>query len=1074
MGGDSDDDASKALTKLDSPRWNRGTADATVPQPPASRPGAFDKLSHRYALGVELGRGGMGRVLAATDVALDRPVAVKHALSDQPEMLARFEREARITAKLGHPSIVPVFDSGRDDDGHPFYVMRRIEGRPLADKVTATTPLRDRLALVPNVLAAVDATAFAHAQRIIHRDIKPWNILVGAYGETLLIDWGLARELDAPEADTPLEHASSLTRAGHAYGTAGFMAPEQARGEAVDERADVYALGATLFYVLAGSSQVSGAETAWIEQAAKGEAPVPLDRIAEHVPRELTAIVGKAMAMSAADRYPDAGALADDLRRFLTGQLVAAHTYSTGERLARFVRRHRVAVATVVIATLATAGIGSYAIVNIIRERDDATRARATAEAQRERANDRADQLVLDRAAHFAETEPTRAIITLRQLSPSTPFSRQARAIASIAAARGIASGSRDHTGPLRTLVFAADGQRVLTTSQDGTVRIRDLEHGTSREVWRDKDALDRATWVDGDRTIVVGTHTGLVAIDAATGKPRVLVDGVVDPWPWLSSDGAHVLFADPVRDTLEQVALADGARTHLADDVIAAAGFGDVVIVSGQKTVRLVIRGGKEQPLAQVGAIVVAASAERVAASLDHEVVEWSAVDGRVLNRFPVAADETVLQLGYGARGLNIVRSRGERRVLTDDQNRVRAAGTWTGMWFATDGTRDALLGDDGVIRVMVDGSVETLSLGLAGARLVAISTAWAVAGSSDGTLYWWDLRDRLPRRVVLDDAIAPCEVIGGRVLGESTDQIEVVELATGKATLPYQGMMVGCIPPAVGGRLLIKAMDGAHLLDLATGSVRTLEGARAVTIDERDEAFVYVRDLDVREQRAGGDRLLATLPAPVRMIAARNGIVYAQLDDDTLMRRDPSGAVTTVAQKAVIDRMAVDATGTCWFSVDRALFRWTGSGELVRVATLSDPIDQLAAYRDAGVTAATTNGGLWVVAGDGKPVQRLGPAWSTFVRITQRVAVLARTEGTLVVDLESGLTLVRPGAVLGLGVSADGRQVAIGTGGSPGLLRVYTDRVPSEPGPLRAWLVEATNAMAAPGSDALQWPTP
>src|SRR5262245_58916684 len=157
--------------------------------PPAS---AFDPRGQRFAIGAELGRGGMGRVVAATDTALDRPVAIKQVHTDRVEDLLRFEREVRITARLEPPAIVPIHDAGRDELGRPYYIMRRIEGEPLSDRAAAARDVRGRLALVPYVLAAVDAAAFAHARGVIHRDIKPWNILIGAYGETLLIDWGLA------------------------------------------------------------------------------------------------------------------------------------------------------------------------------------------------------------------------------------------------------------------------------------------------------------------------------------------------------------------------------------------------------------------------------------------------------------------------------------------------------------------------------------------------------------------------------------------------------------------------------------------------------------------------------------------------------------------------------------------------------------------------------------------------------------------------------------------------------------------------------------------------------------------
>ena len=202
-------------------RWNAETAPAGLVKPTSAAGSVFDSARPRFDELSELGRGGMGRVAEARDRVLDRTVAIKHMLATDGVGLARFEREVRITARLQHPGIVPILDAGRDDDGHPYYVMRKIDGVALAERVAKRT-VRDRLALVPAMLAAVDAVAYAHAQGIVHRDIKPWNILLGKFGEALMIDWGLARDLNAQPITEPPERSSggdpALTRLGSAYG----------------------------------------------------------------------------------------------------------------------------------------------------------------------------------------------------------------------------------------------------------------------------------------------------------------------------------------------------------------------------------------------------------------------------------------------------------------------------------------------------------------------------------------------------------------------------------------------------------------------------------------------------------------------------------------------------------------------------------------------------------------------------------------------------------------------------------------------------------------------------------------
>src|SRR5260221_5685570 len=210
----------------------------------------------RYRLGVELGRGGMGRVVEAFDTQLGRAVALKEVLPRAGESVdRRFQREVPITARLEHASIVPRYDAGTMPDGRPFYVMRRVTGRPLDELITRARDLPERMALLPNLLAAMDAVAHAHRRGIIHRDLKPANILVGELGETVVIDWGLAKVVGEnvideaePEITEPLvpTAADSLkTQVGSVFGTPGFMAPEQARGEELGPRSDVYALGAT-------------------------------------------------------------------------------------------------------------------------------------------------------------------------------------------------------------------------------------------------------------------------------------------------------------------------------------------------------------------------------------------------------------------------------------------------------------------------------------------------------------------------------------------------------------------------------------------------------------------------------------------------------------------------------------------------------------------------------------------------------------------------------------------------------------------------------------------------------------
>src|SRR5215470_16809854 len=238
------------------------TAPSGIEGAPEVRPAfaVIDRAS--YQVRGEIARGGLGRILEARDQRLDRPVAIKELLPEHLEaggLAGRFAREALLTARLQHPAIVPVYEAGLWPDGAPFYAMKLVEGESLEAAVRARPTLEERLGLLPHVIDVANALAYAHGRRIIHRDLKPANVLVGSFGETVVIDWGLAKELDSPDLEIPPAPAFSPswrnlgeTQAGAVVGTPGYMAPEQARGDAADERSDVYAIGAMLYTLLVG------------------------------------------------------------------------------------------------------------------------------------------------------------------------------------------------------------------------------------------------------------------------------------------------------------------------------------------------------------------------------------------------------------------------------------------------------------------------------------------------------------------------------------------------------------------------------------------------------------------------------------------------------------------------------------------------------------------------------------------------------------------------------------------------------------------------------------------------------
>jgi WD40 repeat protein len=567
--------------------------------------------STRYVIERELARGGLGRVLIAYDRRLGRTVAIKEVLLETPDARRRFVREALLTARLEHPAIVPVHDVGRWPSGELFYCMKRVSGRALSDVVRGARELRERLTLIPNLIAVADAVAYAHAHGVLHRDLKPANILVGDYGETLVIDWGIAKAQAAPAVGGAAGDASD-TAFGAVLGTPAYMPPEQARGAEVDVRADVYALGAVIYAVLAGRAPFEGSAADVLERLRAGPPP-PLAERAPGAPADLVAIAERAMARDPAQRYGAADELVADLRRFQNGQLVAARSYSVWAVVRRWIARHRAVVATVVIALLALVATGAIALRNVLEARQLAELRRVEAERDRAVAVARAYQLTLSQARSALESDPTAALAWLK-VDPSAPLDwRAARDVAADALSRGVARYAFATRG---ADVFAIDPTRprVAIGYGDGSIDVWSLDDGARRKL----PPQAAAVWT--------------LAFDPDSGALYAGSAGEVRRW-------------EPDLDRSTTLARGDdlgGAGVAVARGVIAYAVRRDVVAV--------IARGGARRELA-VGAEVVrldiSKNGERVAAGDRDGVAHvWSVATGEELLRARNGAGPTEVAL--------------------------------------------------------------------------------------------------------------------------------------------------------------------------------------------------------------------------------------------------------------------------------------------------------------------------------------------------------------------------------------------------------------------------------------------
>lgn len=819
-----------------------------------------------YELGLEFARGGLGRILEAWDRRLSRTVAIKELLSKDNHAEGRFFREAMITARLEHPNIVPIHEAGQWRNGDRFYAMKLVRGRTLSEKLEIADSDEERLALVPAVVDVCDAIAYAHSQGILHRDLKPSNVMLGPFGETVVIDWGLAKDMqDDDDLDTFSEEAGSVaesvfdTADGIVVGTPPYMPPEQAAAGPLDARSDVYSLGAILYHVLTGFRPYENIESHKILQAVVDVAPTPLLTLSPQMPKDLVAIVNKAMARDPADRYASAQQMAEELRRLLTGQLVSAHEYSAFEILRRFFERQKAAVVTASLAIAVLAAFGAWSFENIRAERNQAS-------ANADVAESRLDRYRVERARAALAEDPTDALVQLTRIQDLAHVSPGAASLAAEAVDRGVARHVlQGHTGVVNAVAVSQDGRWVASASQDQSVRVWDSKTGVERRLNGHTDNVTSLTFSKQGR-LASGSHDRSVRLWDLDGKgPNQVLQGHEGPVRHVSfsEDGLRLVSSSEDRTVRVWTLATEQAEVLYVDDVDrgVAAYFlpgGDFLLSGGhgQGAVVWDLRQGTRQVLTgydgEVKAVACAPVGRKVAVADAGGRISVHDLDAGTVRRF-VAHEDVVTQLVFSSDGHKLASAGLDRTVWLWDM-RTDAHRSFSGheeriseLAFSPDSSRLLSASWDrtvrvwdlsfGVHQVLRGHQAAVSSLGLSADGRTLASGAW------DKTVRIWELAPVRAKKLVghtigvhgLDFSPDATQIASGG----HDNQLRLWDLQSGTSTV-FAGHEdhIYRVFFAPDGRHLASSSDDqtVRLWDTQDGSSRVLRGH---TADVEEIAF-------------------------------------------------------------------------------------------------------------------------------------------------------------------------------------------------------------------------------------------